>query len=66
MSRAIHSILSVLISLTFQMAFLVGVTPVMHNFWDHPADSAEYNQDLIQFMKVRTAQTSLCDVDSHL
>lgn len=47
-----------------QMAFLAGVTPVMHNFWDLPAGSDEYTQDLIQFMKVRTNLPALRKADN--
>mmetsp|Transcript_2903 Transcript_2903/g.10515 ORF Transcript_2903/g.10515 Transcript_2903/m.10515 type:complete len:171 (-) Transcript_2903:164-676(-) len=32
------------------MTALVGITPIMHNFWDLK-DTAEFGQELIQFLK---------------
>lgn len=38
--------------LLLQLLFLVSVTPIMHAFWDLPADSPEQMADLINFFKV--------------
>jgi uncharacterized membrane protein YphA (DoxX/SURF4 family) len=34
-----------------QLAFLVAVTPIMHNFWDLPPETPEYIENMIAFFK---------------
>eukprot|EP00957_Ditylum_brightwellii_P004937 376331-Ditylum_brightwellii.AAC.1 len=49
------------------MTALVGITPIMHNFWDLK-DTAEFGQELIQFLKVRCGrgEGAAVSTDGHL